>query len=97
MGWVTPVCHTFKKHLLSTYCVQLTMSLGYTVNNIGQCPCSHESYILERETDNNQIKKTSSCDESDRGNETGQCDGKWLQRGEEEQVDYCDHVNREDI
>lgn len=32
------------------------MSLGYTVNNTGQCPCSHESYILERETDNNQIK-----------------------------------------
>ena len=57
MGWVTPICHSFKTHLLSTYCVLLTISLGYTVNNIGQCPCSHESTILERMTDNNQETK----------------------------------------
>ena len=56
-GSVTPICHSFKMHLLSTYYVLLTISLGHTVNNTGQCPCYHESSILERITDNNQRKK----------------------------------------
>ena len=75
-GSVTPICHSFKMHLLSTYYVLLTISLGYTLNNIGQCPCYHESSILERMTDNNQRKKTSGCDESGGGSKPGQSDGK---------------------
>lgn len=51
----------------------LTMSLGYTVKSIQQGPCSHEVYVLERETDSEHRKNISG---SDGGNKTGPGDGK---------------------
>lgn len=65
----------------------LTMNLGYTVKSIQKGPCSHEAYVLEKETDNKHRKKISGSDESDGGHKTGPCDGKQLQSGE--QVAFC--------